>query len=229
MNVQQYGSFLWQIRYPWFPMNAYLVREEDGFTLIDTMMSARYADALCHQAETLGGSIRRIVLTHGHMDHIGGLARLHSLLPDASVIVGEREARLIAGDLSLSNAEQTHPLRGNYPRVTIKPTAVVRHDDLIGSLQVIETPGHTPGHLSFFDKRDRTMITGDALHTFGRVSVTSEYTWRFPLPAMATWNPVAARTSVQTIADLKPNRIAPGHGPVVEAPSDALAAALTRA
>ena len=136
---------------------------------------------------------------------------------------------MIAGDLSLINAEQTHPLRGSYPRVTIKPTTLIRHDDRVGSLQVIETPGHTPGHLSFYDMRDQTMITGDALHTVGRVCVTSEYTWRFPLPAMATWNPIAVRASVQTIADLKPCRIAPGHGPFVEAPSDALAAALTRA
>lgn len=229
MHVQQSGSFLWQIRQPWFPMNAYLLQEADGFTLIDTLMSARNAEAIAACAENLGGKIQRIVLTHGHMDHIGGLSRLIQLLPHAAVLIGAREARLIAGDMTLSAAENTHPLRGSYPVVRVSPTTLLHHDDRIQSLRVIATPGHSPGHLSFLDTRDGTLVTGDAVHTVGGISVTSEFTWRFPLPYTATWNPVAARASAQLLADAHLTRIAPGHGPVIEEPTAALIAAIQRA
>ena len=60
-------------------VNAYLVREDDGFTLVDTTMGGA-ADSLIAAAADAGGSIRRIALTHGHGDHVGSLDALKERL-----------------------------------------------------------------------------------------------------------------------------------------------------
>jgi glyoxylase-like metal-dependent hydrolase (beta-lactamase superfamily II) len=59
-------------------MNAYLVREDDGFTLIDTTMGA--AEDLIAAATTAGGEITRVALTHGHSDHVGSVDGLRAKL-----------------------------------------------------------------------------------------------------------------------------------------------------
>ena len=63
-------------------VNAYLVREDDGFTLVDTTIPGQ-ADALVDAARALGGDIRRIALTHGHGDHVGSLDALKARLGDS--------------------------------------------------------------------------------------------------------------------------------------------------
>jgi glyoxylase-like metal-dependent hydrolase (beta-lactamase superfamily II) len=74
-------------------VNAFLVREEDGFTLVDTT-TWRGGDALIASAAREGGAIRRIALTHGHGDHVGSLdaltGRLGSSVP---VLMPERRDR----------------------------------------------------------------------------------------------------------------------------------------
>src|SRR2546421_12436878 len=69
-------------------VNAYLVREDDGFTLVDTTIPGAATD-LIGAAEAAGGSIQRIALTHGHTDHIGSLhARKERLGHSAGVLLG---------------------------------------------------------------------------------------------------------------------------------------------
>src|SRR6266852_804739 len=80
--------------------NCYLVREDDGFTLIDTNMGGQ-AHAIMQEASKLGLPIVRILLTHAHVDHVGSLDALHEALPDVQVAISERDVRFLSGDKSL--------------------------------------------------------------------------------------------------------------------------------
>ena len=77
-------------------VNAYLVQEDDGLTLIDALRRAAHKKILA-AAETLGAPIVRIALTHAHNDHIGALDELAAALPDAEVLISARDARLPKG------------------------------------------------------------------------------------------------------------------------------------
>jgi glyoxylase-like metal-dependent hydrolase (beta-lactamase superfamily II) len=87
MRAVGFGERLVQItRYPWlFPVSVYLVREDDGFTLIDTGLSGSEQEIL-EVAGRYGGRVRRIVLTHAHADHTGSLDALREALPEAEVL-----------------------------------------------------------------------------------------------------------------------------------------------
>jgi glyoxylase-like metal-dependent hydrolase (beta-lactamase superfamily II) len=95
-------------------VNYYLVEEEDGLTVVDTMIP-RCEKRILAAAEEVGRPIVRIVLTHAHMDHIGSLDGLAALVPDAEVSISARDARLMAGDMSLDPDEPDDKLRGGYP------------------------------------------------------------------------------------------------------------------
>src|SRR3954470_18842211 len=95
-------------------VNCFLVEEDDGLTLIDTMIP-RSGKAILAHADALGRPIVRIALTHPHMDHIGSLDEVAAQLPDAEVSISPRDARLMAGDKSLDPGEEKGKLRGGYP------------------------------------------------------------------------------------------------------------------
>jgi glyoxylase-like metal-dependent hydrolase (beta-lactamase superfamily II) len=204
-------------------VNAYLVDEEDGLTVIDTMLP-KSGKLVLEKAEQLGRPIVRIALTHAHGDHIGSLDELAAQVPEAEVSISVRDARLLAGDKSLEPGEDMPgaKLRGSYPGAKTKPHRTLVPGDRVGSLEVIAAPGHTPGHIAFLDTRDQTLYCGDAYSTLGGVATTAKAHWKFPLPAMATWH---ARTEVETAKALRaldPARLAPGHGKVVESPAAAM-------
>jgi glyoxylase-like metal-dependent hydrolase (beta-lactamase superfamily II) len=208
-------------------VNCYLVKEEDGLTLVDTMIPGS-AKTIQAAAARLGEPIVRIALTHAHGDHIGSLDALHGLLPEAEVLISARDARLLAKDGTLDPDEPQTKLRGGLPGATTKPTRTIEEGEPVGSLRVISTPGHTPGHVSFLDPRSNTLICGDAFVTLGGLATSAKGSRMFPLPALATWHKPTELESARKLLALSPEHLAPGHGKIVDSPTAAMAVAVER-
>jgi glyoxylase-like metal-dependent hydrolase (beta-lactamase superfamily II) len=209
-------------------VNAYLVREDDGLTLVDTMLP-RSSKAILGAAERLGAPIVRIALTHAHGDHIGSLDALAEALPGVEVLISTRDARFLTKDMSLDPGEPDDKLRGGWPGATTRPSHTFEPGDTIGSLEVIASPGHTPGHVSFLDRRDGTLLAGDAYSTLGGVATSARPNPRFPLVAFSTWHRPTALQSARALRALDPKRLAPGHGPIVDDPGAAMDRAIAKA
>ncbi len=217
-------SNLIQLKRLWF-VNAYLVREDDGFTLVDTTMGGKAADDLLGAAQQAGGVVRRIALTHGHGDHVGGLDALKQRLGDSvQVLMPELDARIHAGEKVVEGK-----LPGSWPKIETVADVRLRGGERVGSLEVVPTPGHTPGHVSFIDTRDRTMIAGDVYTSFGNVAVSNHFYPRFPLAAIATWDKDKDLESARTLRALDPLILVVGHGPATHSPGGAMDTAIEQA
>jgi glyoxylase-like metal-dependent hydrolase (beta-lactamase superfamily II) len=202
-------------------VNAFLVREDDGFTLVDTTMG-NAADDLVGVATAAGAPIRRIALTHGHGDHVGALDALKEQLGDSvEVLMPEVDARIHAGEKVVDGK-----LPGSWPTIRTRPDVRLRPGDRVGSLEVIATPGHSPGHVSYLDTRDRTVIAGDVFTSYGRLAVTNHFYLRFPFAAMATWDKQRDQEAGGVLRALEPAILVVGHGPALRSPLAAMDAAL---
>ncbi len=230
MRITRLGALLTQLtKYPVaFPMNCYLVQEDDGLTLVDSTMSSP-ADDVAALVEQLGQEVRRVALTHAHADHVGGVAGVRQRFPGVEVFISERDAPVLAGDRSLRTDEAQTPIKGYFVKVDWKPDRLLKPGDRIGSLEVVASPGHTPGHVAFLDVRDRSLIAGDAFQTRGGFAVSGVLRPLFPFPAMATWSKQTALASAVTLRALRPSLLAVGHGDPLREPASAMDRAIETA
>lgn len=234
MRVTTAGANLIQLT--WFPrvfpVSVYLVREDDGFTLVDTAIPG-VARSILGAAKDHGAPIRRIALTHAHSDHVGSLDALRAALPETEVVISARDARFLRGDKSLDPGEPQTKLKGGFPRRMTTPTTELGDGDAVGSLRVVAAPGHTPGQVAFFDDRDGSLIVGDAFQTQGGIAVAGVVRPLFPIPGLLCWHLPTAVESAERLRALEPRRLAVGHGPMLEEPGtkmdEAIAAGKTKA
>ena len=205
-------------------VNAFLVREDDGFTLVDTTVGGG-ADELIAAARNAEADIRRIALTHGHGDHVGSLDALKEKLKDSvEVLMPQLDARIHAGEKVVDGKPP-----GSWPTLKTTPDVRLTGGERIGSLEVIPTPGHTPGHVSFLDTRDRTIIVGDTFTSIGGLAVSNHFYLRFPLAAMATWDKAKDLDSARKLRELQPAMLVVGHGGPVRNPGPAMDKAVSAA
>lgn len=212
-----------------FPVNCYLVEESEELTLIDAALPYS-ASRILKAAKAIGKPITRIVLTHAHDDHLGSLDSLKQALPDVPVYISHRDARLLAGDRTLDDNEPKTPIKGGAPKnLKTRADILLKDGEQVGSLLAIATPGHTPGSMSFLDKRNKALIAGDAFQTRGGMAVAGQLKFWFPFPAMATWNKQLALKSAIKLKDFHPSLLAVGHGAMLKQPQEVMTRSITEA
>jgi glyoxylase-like metal-dependent hydrolase (beta-lactamase superfamily II) len=212
-------------------VNVFLVGEpgagDRGWVLVDAGLYG-FGHSIARAARARFGDARpaAIVMTHAHFDHVGALRELAEAW-DAPVYAHPLELPYLTGRSSYPPPDPTvgggfmalsSPL---YPRGPIDLGARVRALPDDGSVpgmpgwRWLFTPGHTPGHVSFWRESDGVLIAGDAFVTTRQESLLAVLEQRPEMhgpPAYFTQDWDAARASVQRLAELKPEVAATGHG-----------------
>ena len=201
--------------------NCFLLTEDDSSaTLIDTGLPGS-ASAILEKARQLGTPIQRILLTHAHADHVGSLDAICAALPDAHIFIGANEAPLLAGDCSSYGCAPGR-LAFGFIKTRSQPSHLLQNGEMAGSLRTVFSPGHTPGHVAFLDVRDGTLLAGDSFTTQLGVVAAGVFKIYFPLPRWFSGSLPAAAASARQLCDLRPSRLAAGHGNTLENPGAAM-------
>ena len=207
------------------------------WVLIDTGLpgSAHTIIAAANALFYTGSRPEAILLTHGHLDHLGSARQLadHWQVP---VIAHPLEMPYLTGQAlypprdptvggSLAFMSRFFPIQ--LPSLGTRVQALDADDPATPHLMAwrwLHVPGHAPGQLAFFREADRTLLGGDAFATVHHDSVPAVLLGRPRISRAGTpfnYDWVAARQSVQTLAALAPNAIGCGHGPVITGPEAA--------
>ena len=201
-----------------FPVNCYVMEEEKELFLFDAALPYSHRGIVSF-AKKIGKPITKIFLTHAHEDHVGALDQVKRAFPEAKVYCSHLDALWLNGDVTRINEVIDTPIRGGVPKnIKTIPDHTLQEGDEIGSLLTIETPGHTPGSLSFFDQRTNALIVGDAFQTRGGIAVAGKVKPLFPFPAWATWDRQEAVKSAEKLLTYEASILAVGHGKMLEQP-----------
>lgn len=197
---------------------AFMVDDGDGLIVIDAFYdndAQLFLDELALIGKT-PQDIKHLLMTHGHRGHLGGLATLKRL-SGAPVYGHEWEADIISGDRSarMPSIFAFDPIQ-SWPITTIGQIKgpwssyegvpvdqLIDEGDKIGVLEVLHTPGHTPGHLTFYWPERKALFSGDSFVTWPKVVPGWKSTM---LNEPQSWE------SLNRMATLDVEVIGPGHG-----------------
>lgn len=174
-----------------------------------------------------------ILMTHGHFDHVGALEELARHW-DVPVYAHALEAPYLTGRASYPPSDpradggimpKLSPLFPRSPVNLGKRLEALPEDGSVPFLpdwQWVHTPGHTPGHVSFWHPARRCLVAGDAFITTGQESAYEVIRQTLEMhgpPRYFTPDWIAAATSVRKLAALAPDLVITGHGRPVAGPS----------
>ena len=200
--------------------NPYLIIDPDGLTLIDAGLPGShkkilgYIYGLGHSASDL----KRIIITHADMDHVGGLSAIKKAC-SARVYASAIESDAMSKGVPSRKIKSRNSLRRLLMGVAslIMKARPIPADEIIkegqilpvlGGLHVLETAGHTPGHISLFSPSTGILFTGDSI-----ISHHEELSRSLP---QLTWDEANADEAARKQAALGAHIVCPGHGPVIK-------------
>ncbi len=156
-------------------VNLYLILELEGLTLIDTGMPKSGAKLVLETLKILGRQpqdLKRILITHADPDHTGSVNALKRLT-GASIYISHHDGTKMAVGLPGRPGKGIAGVLTKYLMPAAVPqTADVFLEDgqelpVLGGLKALSTPGHTPGHVSYYSSSQKILFAGDSLNTLG--------------------------------------------------------------
>ena len=197
---------------PRHAINAYLV----GDILVDA--GIRWTGPALLR-ELAGRPLAAHVLTHAHADHQGASALICRERSVPLWCGAADRAAAESGNILLDAPDPGHLIMSFQQRCWAGPghpvARTLSEGDRVGGFIVLDTPGHSPGHVALWREADRVLIAGDVITT-----MDLRTTWpgvREPLPIF-TKDPALNRASIRRIAALRPRVVGVGHGPALRDP-----------
>ena len=178
-----------------YDANAYLV---DGSILIDVGMDAWSVIAELKKY-TQPGDLKIIILTHCHFDHSGGAGEVAEAF-GAKIAIHKDDAPL------LGNTQASASSLFGEKAPSIVPDILLKGGEFFGELEVIHTPGHTPGGICLYGAHSKVFFSGDTVFQDGSFGRTDLY-------GGSTQQLIA---SIEKLTHLDVNIMYPGHGDIVK-------------
>ncbi len=165
-----------------------------------------------------GRGLSAHALTHAHPDHQGSSHAICQLL-DIPLWCGQGDVPAMETAGAISNSQAPGWLNRLQQRYwTGPPHPVARaltEGDAVAGFTVLETPGHSRGHVAYWRESDRVLVLGDVLNN---VNVKSGVAGLHEPPAIFTADPARNRVSARRLAELRPRLTCFGHGPPLRDP-----------
>ena len=168
-----------------FIVSIWVVEKDNNYFLIDSGLAkllprmAEFVVRNYYDKERISG----VFLTHGHSDHIGGIQRLKTLLPDLPIVINSKEIPFVSGEKPYPGREKLEPIIFEKQNFIVLETLEANELLEKAGLTSIHSPGHSPGHTCYYHSEDNLLIGGDLLTT-DRAGVLSapmkEYTADMP-------------------------------------------------
>lgn len=212
MKINQISEHIWSLK-SWavFPIHVWVVKDEAGVTLVDAGMSFMAKGIMRFVDMLQAGPLQRILLTHGHVDHVGAIR----------AILQRHAIPVYAHRIEIPYMEGSLPYPGRNKAVSYvsrglaQPLSEQEDGQLhtIAGLQPLHTPGHSPGHVVYYHEKDRVLLAGDLFNAKRGKLRKPMFTFNLPL----------ALQSSRIVQTLNPDRLEVCHGDSVFRPSEQLA------
>lgn len=210
--MQQLAEGVWQLSgFPPNSVNVYVL----GDVLIDAGLAFDKRRIL---KQLSGRRISAHALTHAHIDHYGSSHAICETLGipmwcGAADVEAVESGKMVGAGGKMLPAAKAHPI-----------ARALREGDEVAGFTVLDTPGHSPGHVSYWRESDRTLVCGDVM--WGTNPFLMRGGIREPFTSFSP-DPALNRKSARRIAALQPALICFGHGRPLRDPAR-LAAAVAK-